>query len=718
MISALPTILIASLALTTPMMLLGALLVSLPIIAHLLNRKAKRRLVFPNIELLRSSAASQSSLFRLRRWILLILRALAVLLIVAAFARPLWSNDPAVAASGERGSAVVLLVDRSLSVQGVSGGVSGLSAVRASSDQVLAELTSGVEYANVVYADAAPAAALPSMTSNLNVLRQELEQLELTEHRADFSSAIARAGQILADQSDGKNAQLVVLSDLQKTNWDDVDFKAVNAALPEGTKVTVLPAPAPAGENVAISAPAYEPAIPMVGQATVLRAKVTSFSSEAREALVSLRINDRKLQTQTIRLGPGQAREVAFTHGFERVGDHRVALTIEDDGLPGDNTAYLAVRVLERVPVVIIGDSDPNQSGTDTYFLSRAVAPRGGTLDSYEVRYVTTQEPIAGQIDQAAVVILADTKPLGPSLLKTVREYLSTGGGVIQFCDDGPVADRLASLVGSEDGKDLPWKPVQMRDLGAQGNWIRLAEADWRSPLLRSFDLPSQESLQQIAFRQVWRVADVQDTMRVVMSFEDGSPAVGRTNIGTGSLVVCNFSPALGASDLGKYGSFVALMHAMTEALTPPSSGGLGSAPGTPLTITGITGVVADGDPPRVVGPEGKPIPDAVFSTLGDTLVASVRSAERAGFYRVMQGDYTRAIAAVNVDPLESDPARITEGELAERFKLAGAKAVHAGGGTTGGLLELRGAPLWGWMAGLAMLMLAAEMFVVGYFRR
>ncbi|MBX2850614.1 MAG: BatA and WFA domain-containing protein [Phycisphaeraceae bacterium] len=713
-----PPLLLAALALTTPLMLMGALLVSLPIIAHLLNRKAKRKLVFPNIELLRSSAASQSALFRLRRWILLLLRALAVLLIVAAFARPLWSNDPAIAESGNQGSAVVLLVDRSLSVQGSSGSVSGLRAMQASSDQVLAEMTSGVEVANVVYADAVPSAALPSMTSNLNVLRQELERLEATEQRADFNSAIAKAGKILSEQSSGKAGQVVVLSDLQKSNWADVDFKAANTALPKGTKVTVLPAPAPAADNAMIGKPGYEPAIPMVGQPTMLRAQVKSFSGTPRDIVVTLRVNGRKLETRTVKLAPEQSRDVVFTHGFDRVGDHRVAMTIEDDELNIDNTAHLAVRVLERVPVVIIGDSDPNRSGTDTYFLSRAVAPRGGTIDSYEVRYVSTQEPVGAQFDQAAVVIIADSKPLNASLLKALQAYLVNGGSVIMYCDNGPVQDKLASIAVGEEGLQVPWRPVQLRDLGAQGNWVRLGEADWRSRLLRTFDLPSQESLKQIAFREVWRVDDVQDTMRVVMAFEDGSPAIGQSMVGSGNLVVCNFSPALGASDLGKYGSFVALTHAMVQALTPQSASGIDISPGMPLTIGGITGFKPDGDAPRVVGPDDKPIPDAMFSTLGDTLVASVRVAERAGFYRVMQGDYTLALAAVNVDPLESDPGRITEQALAELFSSAGANAVQADGNATGGLLDLRGTPLWGWMAALAMLMLAAEMFVVGYFRR
>jgi len=710
--------LLAVLSLTSPLMLLGGLLVSLPIAAHLLNRRAKRRVVFPNIELLRASSASQSALFRLRRWLLLALRVLAVLLIVAAFARPLWSSDPAVAATGDAGSAVVLLVDRSLSTQGASGAVSGIAAMRASSDQVLAELTSGVESANLVYADAAPKPALPSMTSNLNVLRQELEQFQPTQQRADLTSAITTAGDILTQQSAGKRGQLVILSDLQQTNWADVDFKAASAALPEGTDITVLPPPAPQAQNLAITRPRHQPAIPMVGQPTTLRAKLQSFIDEEREVRVTLRVNGREKHTRTIRLGPWQSREAVFTYSFDRVGDHRVALSIGEDGLAADNTAYLAVRVLERVPVVIVGDSDPNQSGTEMYFLSRAVAPRGGALDRYDVRYVTSQEPVAGQFDRAAVVMIADSKPLAEPLLKALRAYLSGGGGVVMFSDDGPVAQKLGTLVVGRADASMPWRPIRLRDLGAQGNWVRLKEGDWGSALLDTFDLTSQEALRQIAFRQVWEIGEVSDDARVLLSFEDGTPALARSPVGMGSLVVCNFSPALAASDLGKYGSFVALTQALVETLTPKDAGNTRQHPGMPLNIPGIVGHDAEGDPPRVVGPDGKPIPDAEFSTRGQTLVVTVRAAEDAGFYRVMQGDHTLALSAVNVDPLESDPRRLVEQDLAERFTTAGARARGADRGTTGGLLDLRGTPLWGWMAGLAMTLLAAEMLVVGYFRR
>ncbi|MEM1354035.1 MAG: BatA and WFA domain-containing protein [Planctomycetota bacterium] len=709
---------IAALGLIAPWMLLGALLVSLPVIAHLLNRKASRRLVFPDLALLRACSASQSSLFKLRRWIVLILRALAVLLIVLAFAQPLWSDQPGAAAQGDRGSAVVMLVDRSLSVGTQGGGVLGVEATRAQADQVLAEMVSGVELANVVYADANPSAALPSMTTNLNVLRQELDRLEVTPQRADLASALGLAGSLLHEQTGGAGGQLVVVSDLQQTNWQDLDLQAASGKLPDGVTVTVVPPATPQAENTSLSDLRVEPATPVTHQPVTLRAKLNNFADSQRVVNLTLRIDGRQVESRSITLEPWQQRELALSHRFESVGDHRVEVSINEDALDGDNAAYLAVRVYERVPVVIIGDNHPNESGTDTYFLSRAVAPRGGQNDAHEVRYVTSQEPVAGQFDGAAAVLIGGSKQLDGSLLTALRQHLEAGGGVVLFCDDGPIRDNLAALVNEADGGVMPWEPISLRDLGTQGNWITLEEGDWTSAVLDAFDPASQESLRQIAFRRVWQVDSPHDYTRVLLNFEDGSPAVGQIPVGLGTLVVCNFSPALNASDLGKYGSFVALTHALVDELMPQFGGSSPVFAGLPLTFGNIAGYDPAGPTPVVIGPDGAVIADAGIQTLGDLPVATVRRAEQVGFYEVNQGGRTLALAAVNTDPRESDPRRMDEGELTRRFAEAGTIARQVDAQATGGLLELRGTPLWGWMAMAAMALLAMEMMVVGYFKR
>src|SRR5688572_3290908 len=106
----------AFIQLTTPVLLTGLLLASLPVIAHLLQRHSTRRIVFPTIALLVAAAATQSRFHRLKRWLLLLLRMAAVACIVLAFTRPVWLDvSSSEAGANEQPAGVVLLVDRSAS---------------------------------------------------------------------------------------------------------------------------------------------------------------------------------------------------------------------------------------------------------------------------------------------------------------------------------------------------------------------------------------------------------------------------------------------------------------------------------------------------------------------------------------------------------------------------------------------------------------------------
>ncbi|MEM9883802.1 MAG: BatA domain-containing protein, partial [Planctomycetota bacterium] len=120
---------LAFLSLTTPAMLWGAALVAGPVAAHLLTRRARRRVVFPSVALLASAAAGSASGYRLRRWVLLLLRCLVVLAVVAAFVRPLWTgvrgNGSAAAGGSGAGTsggvAEVVVLDLGVSTTRVLG---------------------------------------------------------------------------------------------------------------------------------------------------------------------------------------------------------------------------------------------------------------------------------------------------------------------------------------------------------------------------------------------------------------------------------------------------------------------------------------------------------------------------------------------------------------------------------------------------------------------
>src|SRR5512141_896706 len=109
-------------AFANPWLLAGLAAVGLPVLIHYLTRARPRRVAFPPFKFLLEACAGQQALHRLRTIVLLVVRCLAVLALVLMFARP-YLKPAGPAAGPEARQRVVLVLDASLSMRAVRGGV-------------------------------------------------------------------------------------------------------------------------------------------------------------------------------------------------------------------------------------------------------------------------------------------------------------------------------------------------------------------------------------------------------------------------------------------------------------------------------------------------------------------------------------------------------------------------------------------------------------------
>src|SRR5712692_6372374 len=94
----------------TPLFLVGLAALAIPVLVHLIQRERKRVVEFPSLMFVRRIPYQSVRRRRVRHWFLLLMRAAAMALIVAAFARPFLRQAAVAAAlsSGSREIAVVL----------------------------------------------------------------------------------------------------------------------------------------------------------------------------------------------------------------------------------------------------------------------------------------------------------------------------------------------------------------------------------------------------------------------------------------------------------------------------------------------------------------------------------------------------------------------------------------------------------------------------------
>src|SRR5574341_639725 len=98
-----------------PAFLFGLLAASLPVLIHLLTRRKLQRVQFPAVRFILLSQKRISRSYRLRHWILLALRTLAVMLLALLLANPIFQTGAGLFAGGGPVS-LVLLLDNSLSM--------------------------------------------------------------------------------------------------------------------------------------------------------------------------------------------------------------------------------------------------------------------------------------------------------------------------------------------------------------------------------------------------------------------------------------------------------------------------------------------------------------------------------------------------------------------------------------------------------------------------
>ena len=107
-----------------PWVLAALPLVSLPIIIHLINQRRFQTVQWGAMMFLLSAKALSSGYSKLRHWLIMLLRMLAVAAVILAVGRPLSRGWLALAGGGRPDTAIVIL-DRSPSMQARDPAVEG-----------------------------------------------------------------------------------------------------------------------------------------------------------------------------------------------------------------------------------------------------------------------------------------------------------------------------------------------------------------------------------------------------------------------------------------------------------------------------------------------------------------------------------------------------------------------------------------------------------------
>jgi len=339
-----------------PMLLVALPLIALPIVIHLINQRRYQTIKWAAMIFLLAANRMSRGYAKLRQWLILLFRTLAIATLVFAVSRPLaggWLGR----AGGGKPDTTIILLDRSPSMRQQTAGtiVSKLDAGRHQLARTLPVLGSG----RWVLIESTTNAA-QEIESPADLVK--LASTEPSGTTADLPAMLEAARDYIRTNQAGRT-EIWICSDLRQNDWnpESVRWQALRESfleLPQGVRIYLLAYPDAATGNVGV-------------QVTNVRRLQ---SADGAELLVSLKLT---------REGGGEGRQsipvqfdiegarseltVEMSGTMYELKDHRVPIdktrergwgkvSVPADGNPADNDCYFVFDKPQPRRAVVVSD--------------------------------------------------------------------------------------------------------------------------------------------------------------------------------------------------------------------------------------------------------------------------------------------------------------------------------------------------------------------------
>jgi hypothetical protein len=399
-----------------------------------------------------------------------------------------------------------------------------------------------------------------------------------------------------AQQLNGRKGTIVVVTDLQENGWDAGD----RASVPEGTTIEVADIGA-MPPNLAVTG------IRALSDRVV--ATVHNSGARARDARVHLAIDDRPPTTVTVPLGPNQSADATFA-GAPRGASATVAVD-DGEGLAADNVRYAILGGANRPSVLVVSASgDLNR---DAFYVQHALAAAAAGTPAFQVQGVGgaqlstwSDERLAGQ----AAIFLVSTRGLERRGRELLASYARGGGGLLVASGTEMDGSIVTDVLGA--ASTLTIAPAN----GIRQEARALAPTDVRHPVFQPF-AGSAATLGFVNFQTAVRIAG--SACQTLARFTTGEPALLECPSGDGRALVFASDLNNRWNDFPLHATFVPFLHEVVRYLASTRAHAseyfVGAAPAGVRRTPGLATIDAAGVQRRI---------------------------------------------AINVDPREADPARIS----------------------------------------------------------
>jgi len=662
-----------------PLVLIGLVVAALPLLVHLFNFRRPKKLDYSSLALLQSLQRSTMQRLRLRNWLLLILRTLAVCALVFVFARPTMVGSSATQIFGQANASVAIAIDASLSMIQRDAEGTRFSQAKSVAQTIINSLGSADE--------------VFILRSNVLEPVRTLDDLRPMNETQSASTTMRYAVQLLSEKAEHPNRIVYYIGDLQETTLSD----SLEASSSEEVQVILVPVGSSETiTNVGIESVRVTSRIVDQGSPVEVEAVITNYGdTQINNHAVSLYLNHTHAAQTSVSLPSKIPVRVLLRATTPTRGWVEGYMVTEDDAFIRDNERYFSIHIPEELEVLLI-----HGSSGQTRHVELALSS-GDVTSGLRSRTVSQSELAATSLSEYSAIFLIGPDQFSSGEVLKLRQYVQNGGGLLLFpgIDDTPMNVLLSEM---EAGR-----------IEIQTSETSIMTADFEHPLFEGvFDVSEQvQRLEAVSVYRFARYVPDRGIEQTLISLLGGDPLLQEIQYGQGRIFFLSVAPEVSWSDLPVRGLFVPLVYRAAHYL---SAGG--SIQGEQLTVGQEAMIRIPSVPGNITikkpdGSEYIPQQRQVFGAK----VIEVKS-ESPGIAKVFAGNQMMHYVSIGLDPAESQLSYLDPTEASKTLtEVLGTQVDLQSQYEIGDAMRLArvGVELWRHFLVVGLLLLVSEMILV-----
>lgn len=685
-----------------PGVLWAALAVLIPILIHLFNFRRPKRVLFSNVAFVRQVNKAVVRKLKLKQWLLLAARILAILALVFTFANPVLPGESSAGAIKGRKS-VLIVLDNSLSMSAADGGGVWFQQAKRLATDILKSYTREDEFQVQTTGDL-------RLNSLFVPQGQALERVnELDFRDRDFRlTELFQNLDLLLTEARHQHRLVYFISDFQKsTVLADSLTKAAGGT--ENVQLIGVPVGERVPANIYVSDVQFETTVLEVDQPVEVKLTLNNASEEEVQNLgLRVLVEGKEVSIGSVEsLRPGEQQTTTVTFTPNKGGWQSGEIVLDDPEVTFDNRRFFAFQIPQNQRLLLVeGETE------DPKYL-RLLFER--LFAQYDVKRVSEKNISSQDLAEFEAVVLAGINDLSSGQRDRLASWVKSGGGVLFFPSEQMNVEDVNSF-------------YQQLGIGSWTNAIDMAEGtrlrrpDLGQPLFRGVFESAEEGgeLDGPVIRKLFgfqpRAGGIQ---RVLLQDRQNRPVLHNARVEAGQVFTFTVHPSLAWSDFPLKSSFVPILHRSLLLLTNSNAGLASQTIGdyTPFrlkTSSKARVVLRRGDQPELI-PEQR-------ARKGEILLRFGYINPEPGVYGVYQNDSLLAKIAFNLPDAESRLSVIPAEELDALLAQKGFEGMRTLQGRPEVVREAVqnagfGVQLWRWFLLIALLMLAAEGLIVRFMR-